>query len=162
MAWQVAGYSIAAAALVAAAAIAVVGTALTRMLVRLQRTAVAVGEQAEASLRQCERLAEEAKEAAASAKTSLDGFAALAEGARAVGDAVQSAARTAAGIADHYRELLAPFVADGDDERTGRGPERPDAVGTLLRLWRSRFGGDRRAEGRRDGPGADAEHAKGE
>jgi hypothetical protein len=163
MAWQVAGYGIAAAAVAVAAAIVFALASLSRSVRRLERAAEAVGKEAEVSLRQCGSLAEEARETLALSRRSLEGFASLAEGARAMGEAVHAAAKTTARLTELYRDCLsAPFQSASGESKAGEGAELSELGRMLWSLWKSRFGRDRASAADRRNPEANADLSEGE
>jgi len=143
MAWQVAGYAFAAAALAVATAIVFFILKLARSIGRLDRAVTVVSEEAEASLRKCAILADEAKEAIAVSRKSLEGFVVLAEGARALGNSARSTARAAARITETYREILAaPFrnQAGDQEDHASFKPELAEVCRKLWTAWTQRSG----------------------
>ncbi len=135
MAWEIATYAIAVSVLAIAAALTIGIVKLTRSLERLDHTVANVSKEAEASMRQCGELAGEAREAIAASKQRLQGFATFAEGARALGEAAQSAAQTAVGVTELYRECLtAPFRAQSAN-RDRQAEENLDLADIGRRLW---------------------------
>jgi len=165
MAWQVAGYAVAAAVLVAAAAIAIVCASAAKAIRRLDRSAVAVSREAEHSLRRCAELADEAGEAIALSKRGLEGFASLAEGARAVGEAGRTVADAAIRVTELYRERLSAPLRYGDCDGEDRDRSGTDAQELGRRLWSAWLGrfSERRAASseRRRSPGTDADATEG-
>ncbi|BBI34883.1 hypothetical protein [Cohnella abietis] len=139
MAWDVAAYGITVAVLTIAVAGVVGLIMLIRSFRRLEQVVRALGKETEVSLRQCRQLADEAKLAIAESRKSLQGFSSLAEGARAVGDAVQAAAQTAVHVTSLYRECLtAPFQPLSGDSDDGDGDGSiPDLTQIGRKLWAS-------------------------
>jgi uncharacterized protein YoxC len=108
---------------------------VTRSLRRLDHVVANVSKEAEASLRQCSRLAEEASEAISVTRQSMQGFATFAEGARALGEAVQTVAQTAVQVTELYREkLTAPLQASAVD-REPDAEEPTDLADVGRKLW---------------------------
>lgn len=143
MAWELAGYSVAAAVLIVALSVLYGIVKLARSLRRLDHAVMNLSKEAEASLRQCSRLAEETSEAISVSRQSLQGFATLAEGARALGEAVQSAAQAAVQVTELYREkLTAPLqsCADKRDEKAGETPDLMDIGRRMWSMWKQRAG----------------------
>lgn len=135
MAWEMAGYGIAVAVLVVAVAIVIGIMRMIRSLRCLDDAVANIAKEAEASLQQCRQLAEEAKEAIVDSRQSLRGFVTIAEGARALGEAAQTAAQTAVHVTGLYREYLtAPFhsLSDTPDQKAG---EMPDLIVIGRKLW---------------------------
>jgi hypothetical protein len=149
MAWDVAAYGITIAVLAIAAA-CIMGIARICLSLRHLDAAVkALGEQTEASLLQCRQLAAEATSAVADARQSLQGFSTLAEGARTLGEAVQSVAQAAARVTAFYRDRLTPsnpVTPEPHDSSTCEQPELTDIGRSLLSLWKRRSGKDRASE----------------
>jgi len=163
MAWQLAGYAIAAGAAAVAAAIVYGTISLSRSVRRLERAATAASKEAEISLRSCGSLAEEARETLALARHGLEGFASLAEGVRALGEAVQTAAATAVRLTEAYGDALsAPFRPSPDERQSGERPEIADLARKLWFAWRNRQSSGRTPSDARPGPEANAEHSEGE
>jgi len=136
MAWQAAGYALAAAVLLAAAAFAIAMVSAMKTIRRLDRVAAAVGKEAEETLRRCASLAEEAGEAIALSKRGLEGFASLAEGARAIGESARTVAAAAIRVAELYRDVLsAPFqTEERERESSAEGTDAPELGRTLWAL----------------------------
>ncbi|MFB9278172.1 hypothetical protein [Cohnella cellulosilytica] len=163
MAWQVAGYGVAAAALAVAAAIVFAMASLSRSVRRLERTADAVGKEAEASLRRCGSLAEEARETLAVTREGLEGFASLAEGARALGEAVHTAAKTTVRLTELYRDCLAaPFRQTAGEEQAGEAAEPVEWVRLLRSVWKSRRDRSRSSSAECRSPETGADQSEGE
>ncbi len=160
MAWQAAGYAIAVAAVVVAMAIVLSLASLSRSIRRFERTAEAVSKDATTVLRRCDHLAEEIEATLAMSRQSLEDFAWLAEGARAMGEAVHSAAKTTARLTELYRDCLsAPFQSASGDSDAGEKTELSNLARTLWSMWKSR--GRASSSERRD-PSANAEQSEGE
>ncbi len=163
MAWELAGYGIAAAALAVAAAIVFALATLSKSVRTLERTAEAVGREAEASLRRCGSLAEEARETLAVTRQSLEGFASLAEGARALGEAVQAAAKTTVRLTGLYRDFLtAPLQSAVGERQDGEKTELADLGRMLRSIWKNRIGRSRSSSAERRNPETDAGQSEGE
>ncbi|MFC4596767.1 hypothetical protein [Cohnella hongkongensis] len=163
MAWQVAGYGIAAAAVAIAAAVVWALVSFSTSVRRLEWTAANVGREAEASLRRCGRLAQEAAETLALSRQGLEGFVTLAEGARAMGEAVHAAARTTVRLTELYRDCLsAPFRSESGESPSAGKPE-PFELGRMLwSLWQGRSDTVRSSSVGRQTPDADADLTEGE
>ncbi|RED65561.1 hypothetical protein [Cohnella lupini] len=140
MAWDIAAYAIAVAVLTVAAALTIGIVKVARSLALLEHTIANVGREAEVSLSQCKELAGEAREAIAASKRKLQGFATLAEGARALGDAAQAAAQAAVSVTELYRECLtAPFQAtSGNRDRQSDDLDLADIGRRIWTMWRKR------------------------
>jgi hypothetical protein len=164
MAWEVTAYGITAAVLVIAVASVFGIVRVCRSLRGLDRAVERLGSESEASLLVCRQLAEEARSAVAASKQSLQGFSALAEGARALGEAVQTAAQTAAHATAICREHLASFVpsstSDKEELRTYGSPWA-DASRALRKLWRAHSESKEPSSECRDCSGPSAEPSQG-
>ncbi|TJY43545.1 hypothetical protein E5161_06635 [Cohnella pontilimi] len=119
MAWNVAAYVFAAAALIASVAFAAVMMRLSRSLSRWDRLAEGVVRKAEKALDESISFAREGRAAAELCRTTVGGFARLSDGARAVGDAAESAAEAAVYIASFWRDLATLGSAPPDEELNG-------------------------------------------
>jgi hypothetical protein len=160
MAWDVAAYGIAAAVLAIAAACVIGIVKICRSLRRLDLAVEALGKETEAALRECGLLAEEARAAIAVSRQSLQGFAALAEGARALGEAVQTTAQTAVHVTALCRERLLSVIPATSEHRHHTGNEPPDLseIGRSLWSWwkrRSSFESNSPESCQNPGPSAD-------
>jgi len=163
MAWDWAAYGIALAVLTIAAAFVFGMIRISRSLQRLDRTVARVSIEAEATLLQCRHLANEAREAIVISNKSLQGFATLAEGARALGEAVQTAAQTAVHVTALCRDsLTAPCRAasspseDSHHSIQGDSASLAELCRTLWSLWKRGIGRDASSDNcRSPGPGAD-------
>lgn len=161
MAWELAGYGVTAAVVVIAAAFLYGVVNVVRSLRRLDQYVAKLSREAETSLQGCSRLAEEASEAIQVSRQSLQGFASLAEGARALGEAVQTAAQTAVHVTELYREILTSPIRSASDDRDRGERETPNLSELGRRLWMMW----KRAEGRTGSsrnPGTSADPSEGE
>jgi len=160
MAWQAAGYAIAVAAVVVAAAIVWSLASLSRSIRRLERTAEAVSKEATTVLRRCDHLAKEADATLAMSRQSLEDFAWLAEGARAMGEAVHTAARTTVRLTELYRDCLsAPFQSASGESDAEDKTELSNLARKLWSMWQGR---GRTASSERRDPNANADQSEGE
>jgi hypothetical protein len=163
MAWDIAAYAFALAAVVVGGAFAVGVIGFCRSLGRLERMAEHTARKAEAALDECVRFAAEGRETAEMCRSMFGGFARLAEGARAVGDAAESAAEAAAHVAAFWRELATGrFASAAEEELTGAASYWSGVLRTVARnVGRSFYGVD--SEPFRDSrPGANADPQTGE
>ncbi len=143
MAWDVAAYGITAAVLAIAAALVAGIVRICRSLKHLDRAVEVLSRESETSLRHCRELADEARAAIVVSKQSLQGFATLAEGARALGEAVQSAAQAAAHITAFCRERLTspmPATSEHRDQAACEMPELTEIGRSLWSLWKRKTG----------------------
>lgn len=108
MAWEIAAYAIALAFLVSAGAVTFVLFRVYRSFRRWDRMAIRFALKADSALDECVRMAREARETAEMCRSTLSGFAKMAEAARTVGEIADSAAQTAANIASLWRDRLSP------------------------------------------------------
>ncbi|MFC5471771.1 hypothetical protein ACFPPD_24125 [Cohnella suwonensis] len=164
MAWELAGYAIAAAAAGIAIAIAFGIAKAVRALARMEAVLDRVGKEAESALRHCRKLSEEAEDAIRASRQRMQGFATFAEGARAIGEAAQTAARSAMEIAELYRDCLtSPFhTASPSREADGEPVRELKELGRKLwALWRRRTDGDE-TSGSKPDAGTSAEPSEGE
>ncbi|MCD9023186.1 hypothetical protein [Cohnella silvisoli] len=166
MAWDIAAYGITAAVLAIAAACVIGIAKICRSLSRLDATVKVLGKETEVSLRQCAKLADEASDAIAVSRQSLQGFATLAEGARALGEAVQAAAQTAAHVTVLCRERLtslSPVPSEHRDQTACELPDLTELGRNLWSLWRRRTGnGQSSSESCQSSPGPSADPSQGE
>lgn len=116
MTWQIAWIVIAAGLSGACAAASVAAVALRRALDQWREDASRVAASAEAALRACEAAAARVAEVAETCLRGLDGFEALAEGGRALGETAARAATVASRFLDGW-VLGAP---DPETVRDGR------------------------------------------
>lgn len=164
MAWEWAGYALFAAVIVVAAAVTIGIVSVTRSLRRLDSAVAKVSEEAKLSLQQCRKLAEEAREAVAVSRRSLQGFSTLAEGARALGEAVQTVAQTAVHVTEQYRDcLISPFrsTEDHDEQSADDALDHTDLLRKLWSLWKRRFGNEPSVDCNQN-PGTSADPSRGE
>ncbi len=157
MAWEAAGFAAALAFLAAAGFIAYAAFRIGRALARWDHTAERLARKADAALDEYIRLAQQTRETAESACRSIEGFSRLADGARAVGDAAESAALAAVHAAYAWRDRFASWMPETE---SGTGGGQPQDLAEMLRhllarLLRSRIVRDRR-------PGASADQGSGE
>ncbi|TFE31554.1 hypothetical protein [Cohnella luojiensis] len=141
MAWDLAAYGITFGVMAIAMAFVMAVLTISRSLRRLDRAVAQVSKEAELSMQHCRQLADEARETIAASKKSLEGFATLAEGARALGEAVQTAAQTAVHVTDLYREcLISPFQASSGfrEEKIDRSSDLMDMGRKLWSMWKNR------------------------
>lgn len=160
MAWNLAAYAIAFAVLLAAGALVALLWRLNRMLGRWDRKAERLARQADQALAAYSRLAEEAAETAAVCKQTMSGFSRLAEGARAVGEAAESAAMAAVHAAEYWHDrLISLRSADG-----GTAAEVPGLIDYVRDLGRRIFAKLAADSDPGDGfrPGTGADHRSGE
>lgn len=164
MAWELAGYGVAAAVTVIAAALLFGIVSVVRSLRRLDRAVADLSKEAEASLRGYRRLADEASEAIQVSRQSLQGFASLAEGARALGEAVRTAAQTAVHVTELYREILTSPIHAVSDDRERKENETPNLSEIVRRLWMmwKRREGSGQSSGSSRNPGPSADPSEGE
>jgi uncharacterized protein YoxC len=149
MAWDVAAYAITIAVLAIGAACIMGIVRICQSLRHLDDAVKALGEQTEASLLQCTKLAAEATSAIADARQSFQGLSTFTEGARSLGEAVQSAAQAVARVTAYYRDRLTPsnrFSPETRDPSACEQPELTDIGRSLLSLWKRRAGKDRASE----------------
>ena len=116
IAWQIAAYAIALAVTVSAGVMALALFRVYRSFRRWDRMAVRFALKADNALDECVRTAREARETAEMCRSTLSGFAKVAEAARTVGEIADSAAQTAANIAALWREKLS---AESFEEHAG-------------------------------------------
>ncbi|MFC5405264.1 hypothetical protein [Cohnella soli] len=164
MAWELAGYAIAVAMTTIAIAIALVIAKAVRSLSRLDACLVRVSQEAESSLRQCRQLAEEAEDVLRESRRGVQSFATFAEGARAIGEAAKTAARSATEVVELYRDcLVSPFQAASPSLEADEGPvsELKELGHKLWTLWRRRTDGGE-TSGSKSNSGTSAERSEGE
>jgi hypothetical protein len=141
MAWDIAAYAIAAAALLAAGAIAAGVIRLCRSLSRLDRITEGVARKAESALDEWVLLAKEGRVTVEMCRTTASGFARLSDGARAVGDAAESAAEAAVQVASFWRDMATLGSAPADEDLSGAESYWSAIARTLAEnLRRSFFG----------------------
>lgn len=160
MAWNLAAYALALAVLLTAGALLALLWRLNRMLGRWDRTAERLARQADQALEAYVRLAEEATGTAAACRQTMSGFSRLAEGARAVGEAAESAAMAAVHAAEYWHDRLVSLrTSDG-----GSTVEVPGLVDYFRDLGRRIFARLSADSGSSDGfrPGTGADHRSGE
>lgn len=155
MAWEIAGYVLVFAAAVLSAVLTAGIVRLYRSLRRWDRMAIRLARKFETALDEIGRFAEEGRETAARCRETVDGFARLSEGARAVGDAAESVAAAAVHVTSFWRER-----SDG---------EFPDwavmgrQLGNYLRRRFFGYSGEPQPSGpRRHGANADVDSSMGE
>lgn len=160
MAWTLAAYAVAVAVLLTAGALLALLWRLNRLLGRWDRMAERLAKQADQALEAYGRLADEAAETAAACRQTMSGFSRLAEGARAVGDAAESAAMAAVHAAEYWHDrLIALRTSDG--EAAAGMPGLIDYFRDLGRRIFARLADDTDSgDDRRPGSGAD--HGTGE
>jgi len=160
MAWNLAAYAIALAVLLTAGALMALLWRLNRMLGRWDREAERLARQADLALAAYAQLAEEATGAAVVCRQTMSGFSRLAEGARAVGEAAESAAMAAVHAAEYWRDrLIALRTAEA-----GAASEMPGPIDYFRDLGRrlfTRFAEDS-GSGSGNRPGSGADHRSGE
>ncbi|WP_276356410.1 hypothetical protein [Cohnella caldifontis] len=110
MAWEAAGYAAAMAFVVTAFCMTALALKAIRTLSRVERHIDRLAGKADNALDQHAKLAQEACEAAVEARRSLEGFARFAEGARAVGQAAESAALAAASTVSRWRDRISSWA----------------------------------------------------
>ncbi|MFC4306004.1 hypothetical protein [Cohnella boryungensis] len=158
MAWQAAGYGIAASAVAVAIALVFALASLTRAARRIDEAAAAVSKEAEAALRSCVKLADEARETIALTRHGAEGFSALAEGARAWGEASRHAAGAAIQLTERYRDFLsAPFRSAASQRQRDEDAPVAEICRKLWTMWKRRADSVRVSSDRR--PGTGEEHA---
>jgi hypothetical protein len=165
MAWDVAAYGITLAVLAIAAACVIGIARFCLSLRRLDAAVKVLGVETEASLLQCRQMAIEAKAAIADSRQSLQGFVTLAEGARALGEAVHTAAQTAAHVTAFYRDRLIssiPVSSVPPDPAACELPELTDIGRSLWSLWKRRSGIDRTPSDNCQNSGTSADPSQGE
>jgi len=111
MAWDLAAYAITLAVLLAAGMLVALMWQANRTLRRWDRMAEQLTHRTEGAIEAYARLAEEACETAAGCNRTLSGFSRLAEGARAMGDAAETAAIAATHTAAYWHERLTSVQA---------------------------------------------------
>ena len=169
MAWDWAAYGIALAVLTIAAAFVFGMLRISRSLQRLDRTVARVSIEAEATLLQCRHLANETREAIVISRQSLQGFVTLAEGARALGEAVQTAAQTAVHVTTLCRDSLiypchagsSSLVDDGQDSIQGGTGSLAELGPVLWSLLKRSFGRTASSDSSKS-PGTGADPSEGE
>ncbi|MDB4868086.1 MAG: hypothetical protein JWR03_2419 [Cohnella sp.] len=139
MAWDVAAYAIAVAALTAAGIFAAGIIRLCRSLTRWDRMAEGFARKADSALDEYVRFAAEGRETAELCRSTFSGFKRLADGARAVGDAAESAAEAAAHVASFWRDMATFGSGQGEDDVTGATTYWSGIVRTLAKNVRRSF-----------------------
>ncbi len=160
MAWNLAAYAIALAVLLTAGVLMALLWRLHRILGRWDRTAERLARQADQALVTYVRLAEEATETAAVCRQTMSGFSRLAEGARAVGEAAESAAMAAVHAAEYWHDRLIA-LRTAEDGTAAEVPGLIDYFRDLGRRLFARFAVDSDSGGGRR-PGSGADHRSGE
>lgn len=137
MAWELAAYAIMIAVLAAAGVFIAAVLRLDRTLRRWDRTVNRLAGKADSVFDAYVILANEARETAEACRQAIGGFSRLADGARAIGEAAESAAQAAASAAWYWRERIASLLPRETDEDAEWGPaywaDLLRAVGRRLR-----------------------------
>jgi hypothetical protein len=144
MAWDVTAYGIAFAVTAIAAACVWGIVEACRSLRRMAASAERLSRETEAALTECRQLAEETAAAVRVGRRNIEGFAALAEGARVLGEAAQTAAHTVSHVAGIWKERAGSHIAAGTEcqDQEGHKPQDWVQLGrTLWQFWKKRSDG---------------------
>jgi len=160
MAWDLAAYAITFAVLLSAGALFALMWRLNRMLGRWDRAAQRLARQADTAIEAYVRLAEESTETAVVCRQTMSGFSRLAEGARAIGEAAESAAMAAVHAAEYWHDRLI-MLRSADDDAEVEVPGLIDYARDLGRRMIARFTMDSGTDARRQ-PGSSADPRSGE
>ncbi|MBW5445033.1 hypothetical protein GE107_03000 [Cohnella sp. CFH 77786] len=162
MAWDIAAYAAALGLLAVAGAISAAVFRLFGMLRRWDRMALRLANKADEAVDEYTRLAQEVRDMAELCRQTVSGFARLAEGARAVGEAAETAAQAAANAASYWHDRL---TFRRSAERDGGMPGEPaEGMAGIVRYLRQVLRARKPAEpfGEDDYPGASADPHSGE
>lgn len=165
MAWDIAAYGITAGILTITIGCVIGIVQICRSLRRLDQTVERLGRDMEASLLQCREVAEEAKEVLADSRHSLQGFSSFAEGARALGEATQSAAKGITDATVFCRERIASYIPSSSEHPDRKPSDHLDfsEIGrSLWLLWKKRKSGSELNSDCCQHSGPSADHNRGE
>ncbi|KIL37253.1 hypothetical protein SD71_00605 [Cohnella kolymensis] len=144
MAWDVTAYGIAFAVIAIAAACVWGIVEACRLLKRIAGNVETLSRETEAALTECRQLAEEAAGAVRAGRRNIEGFAALAEGARVLGEAAQAAAHSVSQVAGIWKHRAGSGIAAAEEREDDNGLQAQDWIQlgrNIRQLWKKRTGG---------------------
>ena len=160
MAWDVTAYGIAFAVMAIAAACVLGIVQVCRSLARVVIAVERLSRGTEEAMVECRKLADEAADAVRAGRHNLQGFASLAEGARALGEAAHTAAQSGSQVTAIWRDRVSSPSAAASERPEQAACRQQDwmQIGrTLWQLWQRRAGDLEQADCKRNsGPSADA------